>query len=72
VAPSALRQVESAPSNYARDLQRQARLGAARAQAASAFGDAQSLQAAGRSGALATLDAERTLASSDSGWETAG
>jgi NodT family efflux transporter outer membrane factor (OMF) lipoprotein len=62
VVLSALREVESALNIYAHNLERQKRLTAARGQAASALADARRLQAAGRTGALATLDAERTLA----------
>jgi NodT family efflux transporter outer membrane factor (OMF) lipoprotein len=66
VVLSALREVESALNTYDHDLERQTRLTAARAQAASAFADAKRLQAAGRTGALSTLDSERTLATADS------
>lgn len=65
VVLAALREVEVSLNVYAHDLERQQRLTAAAAQARSAYADAQRLQAAGRSGALATLDAERTLASTD-------
>ena len=66
VVLSALREVESALNAYDHDLERQTRLTAARAQAASAFADAERLEAGGKTGALSTLDAERTLASADS------
>jgi multidrug efflux system outer membrane protein len=66
VVLGALREVESALNVYAHDLERQKSLAAARDQAASALADARQLQLAGRSGSLATLDAERTLASAQS------
>jgi NodT family efflux transporter outer membrane factor (OMF) lipoprotein len=66
VVLAALREVESALNAYDHDLERQTRLIAARTQAASAVADARRLQAAGRTGALSTLDAERTLAAADS------
>ena len=66
VVLGALREVESALNVYVHDLERQNSLAGARDQAASAVTDARRLQAAGRVGALATLDAERTLASADS------
>jgi len=62
----ALRDVETSLNTYAHDLERQANLTAARNQASSALADARRLQAAGRTGALSTLDAERTLAATDS------
>jgi multidrug efflux system outer membrane protein len=62
---NALGEVESALNVYSHDLERQSRLTAARAQAASALADARRLQAAGRTGAAATLDIERALASVD-------
>jgi NodT family efflux transporter outer membrane factor (OMF) lipoprotein len=65
VVLTALREVESSLNVYAHDLERQRSLAAAAAQAASALDDARRLQAAGRSGSLATLDAERTLASAE-------
>ncbi|WP_241244847.1 efflux transporter outer membrane subunit [Burkholderia ambifaria] len=65
VVLGALRDVESALNNYAHDLARQKSLEAARDEAANAVADAHLLQANGRSGALATLDAERTLAGAD-------
>jgi len=61
VVLSALREVESALNNYTHDLARQVSLGEARDEAARAVDDALVLQTGGRSGALATLDAERTL-----------
>jgi outer membrane protein, multidrug efflux system len=66
VVLSALRDVESALNVYTQDLERQKSLTAARDEAASALADARRLQVDGRSGSLATLDAERTLASSES------
>jgi len=62
----ALRDVETSLNTYAHDLERQASLTAARNQASSALSDARRLQAAGRTGALSTLDAERTLAATES------
>jgi multidrug efflux system outer membrane protein len=61
----ALREVETALNNYTHDLDRQKSLVAARDEAARAVADARALQAGGRSGALATLDAERTLVSAE-------
>ncbi len=65
VVLNALREAESALNVYAHDLERQGRLNAARAQAASALADARRLQAAGRTGVAPTLDAQRALASAD-------
>jgi len=62
----ALRDVETSLNTYSHDLERQANLTAARNQASSALSDARRLQAAGRTGALSTLDAERTLAATES------
>jgi len=62
VVLTALRDVETSLNTYGHDLERQASLTAARNQALSALNDARRLQTAGRTGALATLDAERTLA----------
>ncbi|WP_109478211.1 efflux transporter outer membrane subunit [Paraburkholderia sp. C35] len=62
----ALRDVESAMNNYSHDLQQESTLTSARDDAARAAQDAHELQSEGRSGDLATLDAERTLASSES------
>ena len=63
---NALRETETALNVYAHDLERQQRLAAARAQAASAGSPTtRRLQAAGRIGAAPTLDAQRTLASAD-------
>jgi NodT family efflux transporter outer membrane factor (OMF) lipoprotein len=66
VVLTALRDVEVALNVYGHDLERQNNLTAARDQAASALADARRLQAAGRTGSLATLDAERTLAAAQS------
>jgi NodT family efflux transporter outer membrane factor (OMF) lipoprotein len=65
VVLTALRDVESALSTYSHDLDREQRLEGARDEAAKARADALRLQAAGRSNALTTLDAERTLAAAD-------
>ena len=65
VVLTALRDVESALNIYAHDLQRLESLTAAREASANALADARRLEERGRSGALATLDAERTLASAD-------
>ncbi len=62
----ALRDVEISLDTYGHDLERRQNLMAARDQAASALKDARRLQAAGRTGALSTLDAERTLAATES------
>jgi NodT family efflux transporter outer membrane factor (OMF) lipoprotein len=61
VVLSALREVESSLNVYAHDLDRERSLTAAVAQAQSALDDAHRLQTAGKTGALATLDAERVL-----------
>jgi multidrug efflux system outer membrane protein len=66
VVLASLRDVESALNVYTQDLERQKSLTAARDEAASAVADARRLQADRRSGSLATLDAERILASSES------
>jgi multidrug efflux system outer membrane protein len=62
VVLGALRDVETSLNVYGHDLERQKNLAAARDDAAKAAADATLLQSDGRSGALATLDAERTLA----------
>jgi NodT family efflux transporter outer membrane factor (OMF) lipoprotein len=62
----ALRDVETALSNYNHDLDREKTLTAARDEAAKAASYSHQLQAVGRSSELATLDAERTLAGADS------
>lgn len=66
VVLTALREVESALNTYRHDLERDASLRSARDSARQALADARRLQAAGRTGVLATLDAERTLAATDS------
>ena len=66
VVLTALRDVETALNIYAHDLERQKNLTAARDEARSALADARRLQGAGRTGALVTLDAERSLAASES------
>jgi NodT family efflux transporter outer membrane factor (OMF) lipoprotein len=59
---TALREVESALNVYSHDLERDASLKAAQVRASQAVVDQQRLEAGGRVNALATLDAERTLA----------
>ncbi|WP_294391630.1 efflux transporter outer membrane subunit [uncultured Sphingomonas sp.] len=61
----ALRETESALTVYARDLDRAIALRQARAQAARAARDAETLFRAGRTGFLPVLDAQRTLISSE-------
>jgi NodT family efflux transporter outer membrane factor (OMF) lipoprotein len=65
VVLGALRDVEVALSIYSHDLRRRKSLAAARDEAAKAVADANLLQTDGRLGALASLDAERTLASAE-------
>jgi outer membrane protein TolC len=65
VVLEALREVETALNVYAHDLQRESSLRSARDEAAQAVADAHFLQTDGRTGALSTLDAERTLAGAD-------
>ncbi len=65
VVLTALRETESALNTYSHDLERDADLQAADLRARQAFADAQRLQTAGRTTALATLDAERALAGLD-------
>jgi len=62
---TALREMESALNVYAHDVDRDASLKAAAGRAQLALAQARRLQAAGRTTALATLDAERTLAGAD-------
>lgn len=62
---TALREVESAINVYAHDLERVATLRNARDGAARVAEDAQTLQLSGRMGALAVLDAQRTLAAAE-------
>jgi outer membrane protein, multidrug efflux system len=65
VVLGALRDVETALNGYSQDLAREGRLKAARDEAAKAVADARLLEADGRSGALSTLDSERTLAGAE-------
>jgi multidrug efflux system outer membrane protein len=65
VVLNALRETETALSNYARELDRNAALRAARDQSALASNQAAKLFRFGRTDFLTTLDAERTLASSE-------
>jgi NodT family efflux transporter outer membrane factor (OMF) lipoprotein len=65
VVLAALREVEASLTVYARDLDRNGDLRAAREQAAQAQGQAQRLYRAGRSPYLTGLDAQRTLATAD-------
>jgi outer membrane protein, multidrug efflux system len=65
VVLGALREVETTLNVYSRDLQRESSLKKARDEAAQGVADARLLQADGRTGALSTLDAERTLAGAD-------
>jgi outer membrane protein TolC len=70
VVLGALRDVETALNVYTHDLQREASLRKARDEAAQAVGDARLLQVDGRSGALSTSDAERTLAGANAAFAT--
>jgi multidrug efflux system outer membrane protein len=63
---TALRETESALTVYAHDLDRRTALQAARDRAAEAAGQADTLYRDGRQDAFSDLDAQRTLASSDS------
>jgi outer membrane protein TolC len=65
VVLNALRETETALTEYARELDRHAALQAARDQSALASRQAARLYRLGRSDFLTTLDAERTLASSE-------
>ena len=65
VVLNALRETETALTNYARELDRNAALKAARDQSALASQQAARLYQFGRTDFLTTLDAERTLASSE-------
>lgn len=65
VVLNALRETETALTNYARELDRHAALKAAREQSALASSQAAKLYRFGRSDFLTTLDAERTLASNE-------
>jgi NodT family efflux transporter outer membrane factor (OMF) lipoprotein len=66
VVLGALRETESALTVYARELDRNAALKAARDQSALASGQADKLYRFGRADFLVKLDADRTLASADS------
>jgi NodT family efflux transporter outer membrane factor (OMF) lipoprotein len=70
VVLGALRDVEVALNVYSHDLRRRKSLAAARDEAAKAVTDANLLQTDGRLGALASLDAERTLASAEAALAT--
>ena len=63
---AALREVESALTVYAHDLDRRSALQAARDRAAEAAGQADTLYKDGRQDAFTDLDAQRVLASADS------
>jgi len=65
VVLKALRETETALNNYARALDRDARLELARERAAEAYADSRRLEAAGRTDSLRTLDAERSLAAAE-------
>ena len=65
VVLGALRDIEMSLNAYAHDLEREKNLTAARDEAKRALEDAGRLQSTGRAGALATLDAERTLESAE-------
>ena len=65
VVLGALQDVDSALNVYKHDLESKQSLTAARNSAAAALSDAQRLQVAGRTDALSTLDAQRTLASAN-------
>jgi len=65
VVLGALQDVESALNVYKHDLEAKKSLTDARNSAAAALSDADRLQAAGRTDALSTLDAQRTLASAN-------
>ena len=65
VVLTSLREAETALDAYSHDLQRNASLRAGRAEAALALDQASRLRAAGREGALAVLDAQRTLATAE-------
>lgn len=65
VVLKALRDVESALNVYAKALDRDVSVRAARDRAAQALADTRSLEAAGRATSLDTLDAERTLVAAE-------
>ena len=71
VVLEALREVETALNVYTHDLRSESSLKEARDEAYQAVTDAHLLQADGRTGAFSTLDAERTLASSDAAYAAA-
>lgn len=62
---TALRETETALNNYARELDRNARLKAVRAQSAQIAKESERLYANGKTGYLNSLDAQRTLANAD-------
>ena len=62
---TALRETETALNNYARELDRNARLQAARTQSAQVAEEARRLYANGKTGFLDSLDADRVLANAD-------
>ncbi|HEY4078249.1 MAG TPA: efflux transporter outer membrane subunit [Rhizomicrobium sp.] len=66
VVLKALRDVESAMNVYSRALARDVSVRAARDRAAQTLADTRALELAGRTGSLDTLDAERTLAATES------
>lgn len=70
VVLGALRDVETALNVYSHDLQQRGSLSASRDEAANAVADARLLEADGRGDPLATLDAERTLASAEASLAT--
>jgi NodT family efflux transporter outer membrane factor (OMF) lipoprotein len=67
VVLSALRETETALTDYSHDLDRHAALVAVNAQAQTAVAQAQSLYVAGRAGSLSLLDAQRTAAAAARG-----
>lgn len=69
---NALKETESALTSYARELDRNALLKAARDQSALAADQAHRLYKHGRIDFLATLDAERTLANDESAYAASG
>ena len=72
VVLEALRETESALTNYGNELRRHAALSAARDDAAKAVGQAQKLYRFGREGYLTVLDAERTLAQAETALAASG
>ena len=62
---TALRETETALTNYARELDRNARLKAAREQSAQVADETRRLYVNGKTGYLESLDAERVLANAD-------